>query len=276
MKKVTLAVLVSFVTASALPVLADQLTLSASVENQINRAVVQYEGLESPFEIFTRKIQEIKQPQAAPLMETLQLLTAYNQIFETETDTIVLRRWAAKLEGPIAVPWNTYRGNGLKEIFDNYIPNSHGNRQLAQLEYYVKFFTLPQKAHDRTYLVSKILPSQFMQSYTKLTDQLAAQHKRNNKELVKMLAQFIPAYNKLTEQDPILAQELKESLFLMPIQTGWDRTFSVQDLVFQLGLNDVHSEGRAVSTAEQIQDETGVDLTDAQLLASFTRQLRIR
>lgn len=258
----------------ALPALAAPARLSSQIETAVTRSVSQYQSLESPFETFTRQIQEIKKPAAEPLLTVLQPLTAYNQVFETEKDLNTLRSLAAKLEGPIAVPWNTYRGNGLKEIFDTYIPNSHGNKDLAQLEYYVKFYTLPTKTHNQTYLVSKTLPEYFVQSYHQLTAQLATTSKRNDKELLKQIVAFIPAYNSLIVQDPIVANELLSSLFDMPVQTGWDRTFSLKDLAFQLGLDDEYSEGRDVRTAEQLQRKLGATQAEAELFEPFVRALR--
>lgn len=257
----------------ALPALASPARFSNQIDAAVTRTVSQYQSLESPFETFTRQIQEIQKPAAEPLLTVLQPLTAYNQVFETEKDLNTLRSLAAKLEGPIAVPWNTYRGNGLKEIFDTYIPNSHGKKDLAKLEYYVKFYTLPTKTHDRTYLVSKTLPKYFVQSYHHLTSQLAATSQRNDKELLKQIVAFIPAYNSLVVQDPIVAKELSSSLFNMPIQTGWDRTFSLKDLTFQLGL-DEYSEGCSVRTAEQLRHKLGATQAEAELFEPFVRNLR--
>ena len=58
----------------------------------------------SPLEKFASKIKQIQKPEAAPLLDALQELTAYNQTFETEKDVATLHSLAAKLEGPVAVP----------------------------------------------------------------------------------------------------------------------------------------------------------------------------
>lgn len=46
---------------------------------------------------------------------------------------------------------------------------------MAKLEYYVKLYTLSEDTHAQTYLVSKALPANFVQSYTELKDTLATQ-----------------------------------------------------------------------------------------------------
>jgi len=267
--KITLAALV--ITVVALPALCAKKNISAAVERSVAQATAATR--QSPLEIFNWRIRFVQDPNSEILMDAMQILTNYNQTFETEKDTQQLRKLAAKLEGPIAVPWNTYRGNGLKEIFDNYIPNSHGNKQLAQLEYYVKFYTLSQEIHKRTYLISKIVPADFMQTYNELKNTLAAQTQRNDKELVKAFVYFASAYNQLASQDAIVAQEVKDSLFKMPIQTGWDRTFSLKELVYQLG---VKNEGDGVTplSAEQIQRATGVNASDAEAFVSFVQAIR--
>ena len=273
MKQGNSVALVALITlATALPALAAPKDLSSAVNTQVARTVAQQETSESPFEIFTRGIQTVKNPEAAALLKVLQPLTAYNQVFETETDQDVLRRLAAKLEGPIEVPWNTYRGNGLKEIFDNYIPNSHGNKALADLEYYVKFYTLSKQTHNRTHIVSKVLPAYFTQSYQQLKENLAHTSVRDDRELIVQIAAFLPAYNSLEAQDAVVAQELVSSLFEMPIKTGWDRTYSLKELAFQIGV-DYYSEGYNVRSAEQLLHQFGINYTEAELVESFVRSL---
>ena len=246
----------------------------AAVENAITRTIAtqQLTG-NSPLEKFALEVKQIQEPKAAPLLDALQELTAYNQTFETEKDVATLRSLAAKLEGPVAVPWNTYRGNGLKEIFDKYIPNSHKNKQVAKLEYYVKLYTLSEDTHVQTYVVSKALPANFVQSYTKLKDTLAAQPQQDGKEFIKAIVHFVPAYNKLAQQDPVAAKQLKKTLFAMPIQTGWDRTFSLRELVFQVGM-DEFTLGYSFKTIEQIQRQTGASIEDIKVFDSFVHAIR--
>ncbi len=261
--------------ATALPVLATPQEVSATIESAVTRAVAQQQVLESPLEAFQRKIQAIKNPEKEKpaLIELLQGLTAYNQIFETEKDLQVGRELAARLEGPIAVPWNTYRGNGLKEIFDNYVPNAHGNKALAKLEYYVKFHTVPQRTFDRTYILSKTLPADVVKAYNVLKQELASQTNRDDKKVLQSIARFVPAYNTLAESEPVLAKELKYTLLEMPIQTGWDRTFSIKDLAFQIGLDDSYSEGHTVLSVEQLHQKVHANAADEALFVPFVEAL---
>ena len=267
MKKTLLATLVTLI---ALPALAaPQKNISAAVEREILQAPsVQ----DTPLEVFNRQIQTVAEPNAQALLKILPTLTAYNADFKSAQEDSAKRALAFKLEGPIEVPWNTYRGNGLKEIFDNYIPNSHGNQALADLEYYVKFYTVPQHTLDRTYIVSKTLPRNFTNAYDKLQKSLAAATTRNDKELLGQIAAFIPAYNALAAQEPVIARELASSLFKIPLKTGWDRTFSLKDLAFQLGIT-YYTEGYHIRTAEELQRRFGVSRAEAELFEPFVHAL---
>lgn len=271
MKKTPNAALVSFLTvACTLPVLATPATLATRVENTLIRAVAQEET--SPLAQFQQKIKEVQHPAAQPVMEALEMLTPYNKTFETEQDKSALRVLAAKLEGPIAVPWNTYRGNGLKEIFDRYVPNGHGNKEIAKLEYYVKFHTLPTAITDQSHIVSKALPQTFLTAYKRLTNALTQQTAMDEKQLIHIFAQFSIAYNKLSAQDPVLAKSLKNSLLSLPIQTGWDRTHSAKDLIYQLGIKEL-TEGYLFRSAEEIHDTWNVPPAEAEAFAKLVHQI---
>ena len=123
----------------------------------------------------------------------------------------------------------------------------------------------------QTDLVSRLLPPYFSQSYDRLTRQLFLAEHRDGK-VVKALAQFIPAYNQLVQEDPLLAAEVKKSLLDMPIETGWNQALSVRTLAFQIGVRE-EVEGYSFYSPQDIQKHTGVSLDEANIVAPFIRAL---
>ena len=76
--KITLAAIVSIVV--ALPALCADKHMSAAVERSVTKATATQE---SPLEIFKWNILKVYQPEnTTQLMDTLQILTAYNKTFE--------------------------------------------------------------------------------------------------------------------------------------------------------------------------------------------------
>ncbi len=259
--KIKVALVVIITTAVALPALCAGKNMSTTLERSIVQAAA---AQEIPLETFKAKIQNVPNPQDANrLLAALEKLTAYNESFETEKNIQKLSTLANELEGPFAVPWSCEE-YGLKEIFDNYVPNSHGNQKVAKLEYYVKLYTLsPDTRSMASYLTSKSSPAYFVQAYNNLKDTVAMQEQRDDKELFEALTQLARAYHKLANQDGIKAREVKVFLFDMPIQTGWNRTFSVKELVLQLGIKK-DPDGFQFRSAEQIQRQTNADLTEIE------------
>jgi len=264
------------VTATAFPVCAATPSWPGALQNKIERTVTVQQAKASPVDTFNQRIQKVTDPetQTSALLEALSALTTYNEVFESVKDVSLLRELAFKLEGPVAVPWNTYRGNGLKEIFDEYVPNSHGDKKLAKLEYYVKYHTTSLEILNQANMVTRSLPANFKKSYTKLTTALANQTTRDNKALIGTVVAFIPAYNELAAKDPVLAKSLKKSIFSVPLQTGWDKSLSVRDLVFELGLRvEAGGDYIYVRSAKQLAEDFNASPEEAALLIPFVNAL---
>ncbi len=253
------------------PLLA-QNAVSPAVDNALARAVAQYQQEQTPLDVFKQQLQAIKNPHAEILLQALETLVSYNELFKSTSDEAALRKLAAQLEGPHAVPWNTYRGNGLKEIFDNYIPKHHHHQQIADLEYYVKRHTLSYQFIEQNHLVQKALPDFFQNAYAQLEKQLQDKNCTDNQALWSLIL-FGEQYAQLQQQDPIVAKAVKSSLFRMPIKAGWDRTTTIRALTLELGTVP-NSEGYTLLSVPTLQRKYHLTEPDAQQFAQFVQAVR--
>lgn len=259
------------VLALGLPMVSGALTAPSAVENAVQAAVEQQTAENSPLARYRREVMKIKNPQeSAPLLQALHILTAYNPMFAAPQEEGVLTGLASDINKPVMIPWNTYRGNGVIEILDTYIPASHGDKALADLEYYLKTYTASQRTLVYGRAMLNNLPQKTQKAYNAFLQQLANQQTYSEKEILHAFATFIPAYNALHQKDVELTRGLTDSLFKVPFKTGWDKTTSVYELLHRLGFREyAGGDYYEVRTPETLQEDFNADAQDAQLFASF-------
>lgn len=190
---------------------------------------------QSPLEVYQEKISHLQDPQGENLLPILRELIPYNEVFAGSQPSSVKHALAKNLNAPVIVPWNTYRGNGLIEIFDKYVPENHGDKDLADLEFYVKKYTLSAEDIRSGQRLLEALPAEFAQAYTRLDIFLGRMSQKDPKTIVALLAGLAEEYNKLYEDNHALAVQLYKAFFKFPLRTGWNKTTSVDELRLSYG-----------------------------------------
>ena len=201
--------------------------LNERVSRQVERLSLVYQ---SPLEVYQEKISHLQNPQGENLLPILRELVPYNEVFAGSQTQSVKHALAKNLNAPVMVPWNTYRGNGLIEIFDKYVPDSHGDKDLADLEFYVKKYTMSPEDIRSGQRLLEALPAEFAQAYTRLDIFLGRMSQKDPKTIVALLAGLAEEYNKLYEDNHALAVQLYKAFFKFPLRTGWNKTTSVDEL----------------------------------------------
>ena len=218
---------VSLIACSVFAVAQESPKVRAAIEQELAR-----QQADVPLTLCIKSFGKVKNPgkDTAALMEALEYVTAYEQSFVLASSTEEIRALAKKLNGPLPVPWNTYRGNSLIEIFDNYVPDNHGKPSLTLIEYYVKLYTLPEDTIRLAHQREGQLPEYFMQASRALGKEIFLMQKKNTKQIVELLASLAEQYNKLHAQDKDMAGTLWKHFFKMPMPTGWQKVTSVDQL----------------------------------------------
>lgn len=241
------------------------------LQEAVQREVIHQQQVVDPLTQCVTALAEVKNPgkDTAALMQALDFLTGYDKVFLANSPE-ENRALAKRLNGPLAVPWNTYRGNSLIEIFDNYVPDNHDNPALTLVEYLVKFYTLPEDLVRVAHAREVQLPGYFMDAEKTLRKEVYLMKSKNDKQIVELLAALAEQYNELYAQDKDIAAGLWKHFFKMPMPTGWDKVTSVDQLrtrylLFIAGAGDyVRS-----YNVEELTEKYGITVEQAKHIVDF-------
>ncbi len=242
------------------------------LQEAVQREVAHQQQAIDPLAQCVKAFEGIKNPgqDTAALMQALDFLTDYDDWFLFMNTAEENRALAKRLNGPLAVPWNMYRGNSLIEIFDNYVPDNHNNPALTLVEYLVKFYTLPEETIRVAHAREVQLPGYFMDAEKTLRKGVYLMKSKNAKQIVELLADLAKQYNMLSAQDKDMSAGLWQHFFKMPIPTGWDKVTSVDQLrtrylLFIAGAGDyVRS-----YNVEELTEKYGITVEQAKHIVEF-------
>ena len=240
---------------------------SAAISIAVQKEVLRQE-MSDPLVQCVEALKKVSNPKkdTDKLMDALRLLLPYEKLFSEAESPEEIRALAKNL----MVPWNTYRGNSLIEIFDEYVPDYHGEPVLTLLEFYVKLYTMPAKTVRLAHQNERDLPVKFMDAERTLRRELHVMSPKDSKRIVEVLASFAQQYNELYKQDKDKASSLSENLFKMPIPTAWERITSIIQLRRKY-LLFVDGGGDFVRsyTIEELVEKYGITTKQAEQIAKF-------
>lgn len=262
-----LLISVTALTASAAVPGSNEVKIQRAVEKSVLEQKTPLQKYREQLQALTPAANQGK-PSQEELLPVLNELAAYNsQLSFLANWDETSYRLAQELNQPVKVYWNMYRGNSLIEIIDTYIPDNHGNKELAKLEFLVKKNLLSYKDWLENKALTDQLPDDFVFEQVRLEIALVAMSKREAKDIVKNLVGLANQYNKLyqNEQTRHVALQLHETYFRQPIRTGWDKTVTVDELRRQYGM-ETYTEPFSV---ESLQNKYGVSTEEAEALHAF-------
>ncbi len=226
---------------------------------------------QTPLQKYQEKMAALSTPSSEEILVALQELTVYNEGLSKKGTVAQMRELAEKLNAPAKVGWNTYRGYPLVEIFDRFVPDNHGNQEIAYLEFNLKRMLVPAEQEEEGYnLLFMPVAQALEETYKELDISLILMEKKNPERIVHLLAQVGKAYHQIYEADKEVALGLSKTLFTFPLRTGWDRATSVVELVKTYGLierggGDYYEK----RTAQNLQEVYRVSEQEAEELAYF-------
>lgn len=224
---------------------------------------------------YRTELSQLSEPQSEAILGVIEKLTVYNAAFAQTGNEGAKYDLASELNSPVKVKWNTYRGNALIEIFDTYVDNSHGNKAVADLEYYIKLYTLPRLTVRHAAVVGKEFSSTFNKAYGKFQQDLLNIKSYSVAEIAKAVVSFGKVYNSVYNQKGFdKVSVLHDTSFVLPNKTGWDKSVSVKDLLGELGIE--YSAGwddlRYRSTQE-VAEMYNLSEQDADVLTTFVARV---
>lgn len=252
--------------------------LSEQVGRQAAQAQV---AQQTPLQKYQAKLMEIKHPETetAAVLDALRELTAYNKRLSREVAARSMDAGQKMIEpkympstivkdllAPAPVGWNDYRGYPLVEVIDRYVPDNHGDAQIAELEYKVKTLLCPvfNIYEDALKQVHPSLLLGFMDMYTTVREMKI----KDPKQIVRQLVKLSRAYNEYYAQDRAGALRVKANLFELPLRTGWDRTVTIRGLYQAYALYEI-SEGYILRDVEDLTERYGISEQEAKELNEY-------
>lgn len=115
------------------------------------------------------------------------------------------------------------------------MPDNHGNKEIAELEFNLKQSLVSAEEEREGARVFSFAPHEFFSAYVQLEWAIGKMEKKDAKQIVTLLAQLGEQYNKLYANNKKLALQFHKTLFKSPIRAGWDRTTTVERLHIEYG-----------------------------------------
>ena len=206
-------------------------------------------------------------PTPAELLPVLRELATYNSQLGVAGWNDQAHRLAVEINKPLPVYWNTYRGNSFVEIVDTYIPDNHGDADLADLEFFVKQHLISFEDWVQNKGLAELLPEDFYSAHQLMEIDLDGMNTRDGKSIIKSMIRLAAAYNRLyqNEETRSLALQLHKTYFQQPIFTGWQRTVTVKELRSQYGMASYTTP----FSTDELKARYGVSQEEAETLHAF-------
>ena len=247
---------------------------------QIERAIQQAaQAQQTPLEKYREQLLALQPaenqdtPTVQELLPILHGLVAYNmQLSSSRKWEEQLHDLAEDINRPVRVYWNTFRGNSFIEILDAYIPDNHGDKLLAKLEYLVKRNLQSAEEVEQIKTLNKTLPVSFAGAYNQLKFDLADLSTRDTATILRHLVPVAQEYNKLyrAQDARALALQLHEAYFRQPLRTGFDRVISIEEIRYTYGLYQEENESYIkLLPAQELVARYNLTQEEAETLGEF-------
>lgn len=262
-----LVVIASLCTAAwAAPAEAIMLNLDQAVAEQ--KAKSAQEGLQK----YEAALKQLSNPQSEALVQAIENLSVYNGVFANGESELAKYKLADVLNTPVKVSWNSYRGYGLIELLDTYVANSHGNQAVADIEYYVKLYTLPRLVISHAKVVGQQFPKPFNNAYATFLQTLRNMKTYSAQEIAKAVVKFGKTYNAVYDKAGMENMlELQDTLFVVPNRMGWDKSISTKGLLNSLEVESVAGgDALRYRSEEEVAQMYGLSDEDAKTFVKFS------